>query len=357
VLLRAVPQPVGSLAFAPDGRTLAWTGEPESLGLIDARTGQERGALSWRPPERPWYAWQPNERVTFRPGGSAAFSPDGRFVAALGQHQFGSSETGRHPSVLVWEVESGREYCRLPGVVGAGFGPDGSAWTVRHPGESGDAAARLDRWRPEDLPDELPGPVAAAARAGPPRSLLRSQVLPGVKLGPVGLPLPLVALAVLLGLQGLTRTLVRDEPGADDLFRVAVAVLPGLLLVLIGFYYLLTLFDDPGWSWLSLLAGSWWFLSIVFGLQFLQEEWRGRQPTEVPEEATAWAKAALAFWTALVMVASAVLVGLFIWQVYTVGFFWVLLGLLAFPALFAALGIVWLLGRRRRRAEGRAEPS
>jgi WD40 repeat protein len=77
---RRVYPPVSpiSMVFSPDGKTLAWSGQTDSLNLVEVRTGQERCQFA-------------GHRETIY---SMAFSPDGKFLVS------GSGDT----TALVWDL-------------------------------------------------------------------------------------------------------------------------------------------------------------------------------------------------------------------------------------------------------------
>jgi WD40 repeat protein len=85
---------VSSVAFSPDGRTLAsWSWEGTTIKLWEVATGRELRTLSLR---SGWVM-------------SAAFSPDGRFIASAGSAG----------SVLVWSAASGDELATLISISGS----------------------------------------------------------------------------------------------------------------------------------------------------------------------------------------------------------------------------------------------
>ena len=95
---------VGPVSFAPDGRTLASASADQSVKLWDIRTGSVRVVLKHSAPVR-----------------SVSFSPDGAVVAS----------SGDDGAVRLWEAESGRPLKTLHGhegpVLHVAFSPDGVA--------------------------------------------------------------------------------------------------------------------------------------------------------------------------------------------------------------------------------------
>ena len=108
---------VSSVAFSPDGRTLATGSEDMTARLWEVATGREIAAL----------------RGHENPVSSVAFSPDGRTLA-----------TGSHDKTArLWEVATGREIAALRGhedsVSSVAFSPDGRTLATG----SADKTARL----------------------------------------------------------------------------------------------------------------------------------------------------------------------------------------------------------------------
>ena len=96
--------PVRSVAFSPDGRTLASASYDNTLKLWDAATGQELRTLTGHTS----YLW------------SVAFSPDGHALAS----------TSGDSTLKLWDTASGRELRTLTGhssvVRSVAFSPDGN---------------------------------------------------------------------------------------------------------------------------------------------------------------------------------------------------------------------------------------
>lgn len=111
---------IASLAFSPDGQTLASGCLDNSIKLWDMTTGQVRRTL-------------PGHNGAAQ---SVAFSPDGRLLASGGGHLYTAEElasakdSGRSdPTIKLWEVSTGREIRTLTGhsagIRSVSFSPDG----------------------------------------------------------------------------------------------------------------------------------------------------------------------------------------------------------------------------------------
>jgi RNA polymerase sigma factor (sigma-70 family) len=129
---------VGAVAFAPDGKSLAWSG-PSGIRLWDVASG--------------------GVRLLAGPGGALAFAPDGRTLSC------GSSDG----AVRIWEVASGQERRRFAGhhgsVLTVAFSPDGRLLA------SGGADTTVVVWAARDAP---------GGRVAPdPESLWRDLAGPG----------------------------------------------------------------------------------------------------------------------------------------------------------------------------------
>jgi RNA polymerase sigma factor (sigma-70 family) len=100
---------IWSVAFAPDGQTLASTGMDNQITVWDAATGQPRCRLQGNP-----------EGSRPLPTRTLAFSPDGNTLAVVGSA----------PTVQLWDVAAGREWLGEPAahrgaITRVTFAPDG----------------------------------------------------------------------------------------------------------------------------------------------------------------------------------------------------------------------------------------
>jgi WD40 repeat protein len=118
---------VRCLTFSPDGRTLAWgCGGEEVLKLWDVRTGKLRRALKKRTDE-PYQVWE------------IAFAPDGKTLATCGQTGGGAEAVC---DVTLWDAGTGALLRVLPGsdIRSSGlhsclaFAPDGKTLAAVGPG-------------------------------------------------------------------------------------------------------------------------------------------------------------------------------------------------------------------------------
>ena len=123
---------VGSLAFTPDGKTLAAGVGDWSIRLYDLATGRERLPRLRRADTTPTPTMGPGAiEGTQRPRAAAclAFSPDGSLLAS-GLGWGGSQNLLKDwPSIILWDVAAAREIRRFGGhpyqICALAFSPDG----------------------------------------------------------------------------------------------------------------------------------------------------------------------------------------------------------------------------------------
>jgi WD40 repeat protein len=82
-----------AVGFAPDGKTLAGAGRDGSVRLWDPATGKERGHLSLK-----------EGSTDSRSAGAVAFSPDSKIVAAVGLAGYPGP-----PKIRLWDVATGQQ--------------------------------------------------------------------------------------------------------------------------------------------------------------------------------------------------------------------------------------------------------
>lgn len=141
------PEVVSSLAFSPDGKTLASASMLGTVLLWDVKSGKRKATLQRFNPE--------GREKDINPAYSVAFSPDGRFVAVGTLH-----------GIKVWDVESGENVVPysepLATVWSVAFSSDGKKLASagskgiigpRDPRE-GDPTLRLWEWVPSEKSDK-----------------------------------------------------------------------------------------------------------------------------------------------------------------------------------------------------------
>jgi WD40 repeat protein len=102
-MLRSKGSAVFSVAFSPDGKTLAWGTQGDGVRIWDVASRTGRRSL------------MENENYMF----AVAFSPDGKKIASGGEYS----------RLRLWDAESGKELADLPwhekGVSSVAFSPPG----------------------------------------------------------------------------------------------------------------------------------------------------------------------------------------------------------------------------------------
>src|SRR4051794_143553 len=101
--LRGHTKPVRSVAFSPDGKTLASGSEDSTIKLWEVTTGKERAILKG------------HTSSVF----AVVFSPDGKTLASGSSAQKGTSDD----TIKLWDVATGKERATLKG-------HRGNVWSV-----------------------------------------------------------------------------------------------------------------------------------------------------------------------------------------------------------------------------------
>ncbi|HQR06642.1 MAG TPA: serine/threonine-protein kinase [Gemmatales bacterium] len=264
--------------FSQDRKQIALSGEKESsIVILDA----ERGVLERRltpVPGRPkrWFE-QAHHDETMSVGGKTVFSPDGQFVAS---HLVVESAGTSRRYIVMWGVNSGQEYLRVPDQEGSTLGFTSEGLVI-----SDNTENKVTVWQPVALHDALSSrnalewmhamtenPSAShsmiflddAARWVEEKSMIPAFL---VRLGIIFLPW--IAVLVLRRQLAQCRKLGKLPTST----HLIIGFVIGVVAVLMGFLYLFTYFNTLGWTWEGLIAAGsiyiWFFGCIMAGTQLL----------------------------------------------------------------------------------------
>ena len=113
--------PVISLAFSPDGKTLALGNSGGTIKLWDVPPGKERATLKGHT--------SPVWSVAFSPDGKTLASGSGATIQLATPDGKSSGSRSGEPTIKLWDVQTGKERATLKGhagpVVSVAFSPDG----------------------------------------------------------------------------------------------------------------------------------------------------------------------------------------------------------------------------------------
>lgn len=255
-------QPISVVVETATGRKIDDNQFPSPVASI--KTGKPRASSPWHVAAQPWYTWERGTPPSTSYGDAVTASGPGQFIACVGWPSpdvLVRSEKSIS-DVFLWKGSTEEKvFLRLPGM---GFclasGSGKMLAILRFASGREKNRPEIEIWNPEEVRDQLPeilircmdapnGAVAADSELLPPLLHVDFMEISWICL----------LLVITLGLFELSNT-HRTRKGQQSFSPRYwwTLALWGLMLLSLGFFFLLTFLQTPGWTWKDLLANSIW---------------------------------------------------------------------------------------------------